>query len=83
MARRNKYLGHWAAEKLGLSGAEAEAYAKAVVVADFEEPGDHDAFRKVRRDLDAKGLSDISDQELRRTMDELLNRAVEEIKAGK
>lgn len=83
MARRNRYLGQWAAEKIGLSGAEAEAYAKAVVVADFDEPGDNDVFRKVRADLDAKGLSSISDQELRRTMDELLSKAVEEIKAGK
>jgi hypothetical protein len=82
-ARRNKYLGQWAAQKLGLSGAEAEAYVKTVVVADFDEPGDHDVFQKVRADLDAKGLSGISDQELRRTMDELLNKAAEEIKAGK
>ena len=48
-ARRNKMLGLWAAEKLGLSGADAEAYGKDVVMADFEEPGDHDVFRKIRR----------------------------------
>ncbi len=82
-ARRNKLLGLWAAEKLGLTGAEAEAYAKAVVVADFEEAGDHDVFRKVRADLDAKKVAGVSDQELRKTMDELLARAVEEIKAGR
>ena len=46
-ARRNKLLGHWAAEKLGLTGADAEAYAKEVVMADFEEAGDDDVFRKV------------------------------------
>src|SRR5262249_3332348 len=46
-ARRNKLLGLWAAQKLGLSGAEAEAYAKAVVVADLEAPGEDDAFRKI------------------------------------
>ena len=82
-ARRNKLLGAWAAEKLGLSGADAEAYAKAVVVADFDEAGDDDVFRKVRADLDAKGKSDITDQALRQTMNELLARAVEEIKAGR
>jgi hypothetical protein len=81
-ARRNKLLGLWAAEKLGLSGDEAEAYAKAVVTADFEEAGDHDVFRKVRRDFDAKGVSE-SDHQIRRTMDELLAKAVEAIKAGK
>ena len=48
-ARRNKLLGLWAAEKLGLSGAEADAYAKEVVVADFEEAGDDDVFRKFAR----------------------------------
>ena len=45
-ARRNKLLGQWAAEKLGLSGAAADDYAKSVVMADFEEPGDHDVLRK-------------------------------------
>jgi hypothetical protein len=82
-ARRNKRLGLWAAEKLGLAGAEAEAYAKAVVLADFEEAGDHDVFRKVRGDLDAKGRKDVTDKELRRAMDELLAQAIEEIKAGR
>lgn len=82
-ARRNKLLGTWAAEKLGLTGADAEAYAKTVVVADFDEAGDDDVFRKVRADLDAKGKSDITDQVLRQTMNELLSRAVEEIKAGR
>ena len=50
-ARRNKLLGLWAAEKLGKSGADAEAYAKAVVVADFEEAGDEDVVRKVKSDF--------------------------------
>src|SRR6201986_1591116 len=54
-ARRNKLLGLWAAEKLGLSGAAADAYAKEVVAADFEESGDADVARKVRKDFDAKG----------------------------
>lgn len=82
-ARRNKLLGLWAASKLGLKGAEAETYAKAMVVSDFEEAGDHDVFRKVRADLDAKKVAGVSDQEIRKTMDELLARAVEEIKAGR
>jgi hypothetical protein len=80
-ARRNKLLGLWAAEKLGLSGAEAEAYAKTVVAADFEEAGDDDVFRKVRKDFDAKGV-DQSDHQLRRTMDELMGQAIEQIKAA-
>ena len=81
LARRNKMLGLWAAEKLGRSGAEAEAYAKEVVAADFEEAGDHDVFRKIRRDFDAGGVN-VSDHQIRRTMDELMARAVLEIKAG-
>jgi hypothetical protein len=80
MARRNKMLGLWAAEKLGMSGADAEAYAKEVVMADFEEAGDHDVFRKVRKDFDAKGVTQ-SDHQIRRTMDELLARAVADIKS--
>jgi hypothetical protein len=82
MARRNKMLGLWAAEKLGLAGAEADAYAKQVVMADFEEAGDHDVFRKIRTDFDAKGVAQ-SDHQIRRTMDELLAQAVAQIKAGK
>ena len=81
-ARRNKLLGLWAAEKLGRSGAEAEAYAKEVVTADFDEAGDHDVFRKIRRDFDAHGVA-VSDHQIRRTMDELMARAVTEIKAGR
>jgi hypothetical protein len=80
-ARRNKLLGHWAAEKLGLSGADAEAYAKAVVMADFEEAGDDDVFRKVRTDFQAKNVG-LSDHQIRRTMDELMEQAVAQIKAG-
>lgn len=79
-ARRNRLLGHWAAEKLGLTGAEADAYAKSVVAADFEEAGDDDVFRKVRKDFDAKGV-DQSDHQIRRTMDELLGKAVQQLQA--
>ena len=79
-ARRNKLLGLWAAELLGKSGDDAEAYAKEVVIADFEEAGDEDVFRKVRADFDAAGV-DQSDHQLRRTMDELLEQAVAEIQS--
>ena len=80
-ARRNKLLGIWAAEKMGLTGADAEAYAKAVVVADFEEAGDHDVFKKIRQDFDAKKVN-VSDPDLRRTMDELMAQAIAQVKAS-
>jgi hypothetical protein len=80
-ARRNKLIGLWAAEKLGLAGAEAEAYAKAFVVAELESTGKHDVFGKIRQDFDAKGVS-LSDHQIRRTMDELTARAVSEIKTS-
>lgn len=81
-ARRNKLLGLWAAEKLGKTGDEAEAYARTVVAADFEEAGDDDVFRKVRKDFDAASL-DQSDHQIRRTMDELMAAAIEQIREGK
>ena len=80
-ARRNKLLGLWAAEKLGKSGADADAYAKEVVVSDIEEAGDHDVFRKVRADFDAAGVAQ-SDHQIRRTMDELMAVAIEQIKGS-
>lgn len=81
-ARRNKLLGLWAAEKMGLSGADAEAYAKDVVKADFEEAGDEDVFRKIRKDFEAKSVGQ-SEHQIRRTMDELMQTAVAQIQAGK
>lgn len=77
-ARRNRLLGLWAAEKLGISGDEATEYAKTVVKADFEAPGDDDVFQKVRKDFDAKGVQQ-SDHQIRRTMDELLVEAMRQI----
>ncbi len=82
VARRNKLLGLWAAEKLGLSGAEADSYALAVVMSDFEEAGDHDVARKLRKDFDAKGV-DQSDHQIERHMNEFMTRAITDIKAGK
>ena len=79
-ARRNKLLGLWAAEKLGLSGDEAQAYAREVVKADLEEPGEEDVFRKVRGDFDEKGV-DQSDHQIRRAMGDLMAEAVQQIEA--
>ncbi len=81
-ARRNKLLGLWAAEKLGKSGAEAEAYAKSVVVADFEEAGDEDVLRKVKNDFALAEVT-LAETEIRRVMSELLIKAAEEIQAGR
>ncbi|NJM35564.1 MAG: DUF1476 domain-containing protein [Rhodomicrobium sp.] len=76
--RRNKLFGLWAAEKLGLTGDEAEAYAKTVVRADFEEPGDEDVLRKVRADFEAKGV-DQSQHQLERTLLDKMAEAVRQI----
>jgi hypothetical protein len=78
-ARRNKLLGLWAAGLLGKSGADADAYAKTIVAADFEEAGHEDVFRKVRADFDAAGVQQ-SDHQIRRTMDELMATAIEQIR---
>lgn len=78
MARRNKLLGLWAAEVMSLTGADAEAYAKEVVMADFEEVGEEDVFRKVRQDFDAKGV-DRSDHQIVKQMEDLLAVAKEQI----
>ena len=82
MSRRNKLLGLWAAGKLGLSGAEADAYAREVVMADFEEQGEDDVFRKVRKDFDAKSVNE-TDEQIRRSMVDLMGTAIEQIKTGK
>lgn len=74
MARRNKLLGLWAADLMNITGADAEAYAKQVVVSDFDEPGDDDVLRKVLGDLQAKGKSE-DETAIRRQMDKLLEEA--------
>ncbi len=76
LARRNKLLGLWAADLLGKSGADAEAYAKEVVLADFEEAGDNDLVRKVVKDLAGKG---VTEQQVRAQMTELLAKVVEQV----
>ncbi len=77
-ARRNKLLGLWAAEKLGKNGADADAYAKEVVAADFEEAGDEDVFRKVHKDLAGKA----SEQDIRAMMIELMAKAIDQVQKG-
>ncbi len=77
-ARRNKLLGLWAAERMGLSGASAEEYAKEVVVADFDKPGDADVLEKVLDDFTEKGLG-ITDTQVREQMDKLTETAREQI----
>lgn len=77
-ARRNKLLGLWAAEKLGKSGTDADSYARDVVQADFEEVGDDDVFRKLRKDFDAAGVHE-SDQVIREKMFSLLEEAVKQV----
>ena len=82
VARRNKLLGLWAAEKLGLRGAEADSYALSVVMSAFEEGGEHDVGSKIRKDFDAKGVNQ-SDRQIERQMTELMARAIADIKAGR
>ena len=79
-ARRNKLFGLWAAEKLGLSGAEAGEYAKSVIRADFQEPGDDDVLRKVKGDFDAKGVGQ-SDDQLQSTLTEMMAEALRQIES--
>ncbi len=78
MARRNKLLGLWAADLMSITGADADAYAKQVVVSDFDEPGDDDVLRKVLGDLQAKGGSQ-DEIAVRRQMDRLLEEAKQQL----
>jgi hypothetical protein len=80
-ARRNRLLGMWVADKLGMSGDAATAYAKDVVAADFEEAGDADVVRKVMGDLKARGVA-LTEPQLRVKMDELMAQAIMQVKAG-
>lgn len=79
-ARRNKLLGLWAAEQMGYKGAEAEAYAKQVVAADFDRPGDADVVEKVLKDLHAKGIG-MDEHRLRKEMARLLEVARQQVMA--
>ncbi len=79
-ARRNKLLGLWAAQKFGMEGSDAEAYAKTVVIADFERPGDDDVVEKVLADF-AKHDIEMTDHGLRKEMQRLMDEAGQQIEA--
>jgi hypothetical protein len=81
-ARRDKLLGLWAAQQLGLSGAEADSYALALVMSAFEDAGPQDVMAKIRKDFDAKGVAQ-SDHQISRHMIEFMEQAITAIKAGK
>ncbi|MBX2850769.1 MAG: DUF1476 domain-containing protein [Phycisphaeraceae bacterium] len=76
--RRNKLLGLWLAGQFGVAGDEAEAYAKTVVLSDFEEPGDEDVVRKVMADIEAKNAS-IDEVTVRKQMEALIETAKDQI----
>jgi hypothetical protein len=78
-ARRNRLLGQWAAGLLGKSGADVDAYVKEVIAADMEQAGEEDVFRKIRKDFDAAGVNQ-SDHQIRRTMAEMMQTAISQIR---
>jgi hypothetical protein len=77
-ARRNKLLGVWAAKELGMPDSEVDAYAKSVVMADFEKPGDDDVVEKVLADFKQKGI-ELSEHRLRKQMTDLLDAARQQV----
>ncbi|MGA7455765.1 MAG: DUF1476 domain-containing protein [Methyloceanibacter sp.] len=79
-ARRNRLLGLWAAEQMGVTGDAAQAYAREVIKADLAEPGEEDLFRKIRADFDAKGVGQ-SDHQIRRQMAELMGVAISQLES--
>ena len=79
-SRRNKLLGLWAANLLGIHGTDAETYAKTIIAADLKAPGDQDVVDKLLSDFKERGV-DISEHRLRKQMTELMNTAVSQIKA--
>jgi hypothetical protein len=80
-ARRNKLAGLWAAEKLGLAGADAERYASNIVTIDLDKPDSDKVFSQIRKDFDARGVTQ-SDHQIRRTLQESMEKAIAEIKSG-
>ena len=80
IARRNRLLGLWAAQEMGLTGEDAESYAKDVIYSDFDRAGDEDVFEKVWGDLQAKAPG-VSEHQLRRQMEDLRNDARGQLKA--
>jgi len=78
-ARRNKLLGVWAAGLLGKKGTEADSYVRSVIEADLEQAGEEDVFRKIRHDFDAAKVAQ-SDHQIRRTMDDLMQTAIAQVR---
>jgi hypothetical protein len=81
-ARRNKLVGLWAAEKLGLTGKAAESYAANIVTIDLDKPDSDLVFKELRKDFDEKGVEQ-SDHQIRRTLEESMAKAITEIQAGR
>jgi len=79
-ARRNRLLGLWAAEQMGVTGDAAQDYAREVIKADLLVPGEEDLFNKIRADFDAKGVRQ-SDHQIRRQMAELMGVAISQIES--
>lgn len=79
LSRRARLCGLWAAEHLGLSGDEAEAYAREIVQVDLEEPGHQDIVRRLRKDFDAKGV-DISNHRIEKELERLLDIATQQVR---
>jgi len=77
-ARRNKLLGQWAADQMGLSGDNAQAYVAEVIRSDLEEPGDEDLFRKIWNDFQAKAV-DQSEHQVRRQIQDLMEEAIGQV----
>jgi hypothetical protein len=80
-ARRNKLVGLWAAEKLGLTGQAAESYAANIVTIDLDKPDSDRVFRELRKDFDEKGVQQ-SDHQIRRTMEEAMEKAIADLQTG-
>ena len=76
-ARKNKYLGEWASKILGYKDEKEKEYIQSVIKADFAEAGDDDVFRKLKEDLKNHN---ISDEQIRKTMDDLNEKARSEFK---
>jgi len=78
-SRRNKLLGQWAAQQMGMSGADVDAYARTVVIADLDEPGVEDVMRKVMGDFQSRNIA-VSEDEVRSELKRLMGVAIEQVK---
>jgi len=80
-ARRNRLFGKWAADRLGLSGGEAEEYVRSVIISDLQQPGDDDIVGKVEQDLVTKGVA-MTPSSLRAKLDEFAKEAQIQVMNG-